>query len=142
MTFRRVPSYACLILLVLTAGLAACGSSLPPVASYDGKCIGMADDLKTLRTGDELPRVIQVIGWPTRSYRAYSPFGHSYDVLEYDIGGSPCTRAVLHIDKKLQVIFDNKGGYVGSGDESFMRFRRATTVRVEPLVIDPVILKP
>ncbi len=131
-----------LVLLMAAFGVAGCGRKALPVANKGGNCLGMADDLKTLRVGDELPRVIQVIGMPHRSYRAYSPFGRSYDVLEYDIGGTPCARAVLHIDQKLQVIFDSKGQYVGSGGEEYMKFRRATTVRVEPLVIDPVIMNP
>lgn len=131
------------ILVVFGAlALNACGGNPPPVTSYDGKCIGLADDLKTLHEGDELPRVVQVLGMPTRSYRAFSPFGHAYDVMEYDVGGSPCARAVLHIDKSLQVVFDTKGRYVGSGGDAFMRFRRATTVRIEPVVIDPVVLRP
>lgn len=129
-------------LLATAAFVSSCGSKPLPVPKMGVNCIGMADDLKTLRVGDELPRVVQVIGAPNRGYRAYSPFGRSYDVLEYDVGKTPCARAVLHSDGKLQVIFDNKGRYVGSGGEEFMKFRRATTVRVEPLTIDPVIMNP
>lgn len=130
--------------VVLALGLVAlvgCGRAPQPV-THASNCLGLADDLKTLHVGDELPRVVQVLGMPKKAYRAYSPFGRSYDVLEYDVGKSGCARAVLHIDDKLQVIFDGNGQYVGYGDEAFMRFRRATTLRVEQLVIDPVVLRP
>lgn len=131
-----------MMLLMVAASLAGCGRGPEPKVRTGGNCLGLADDLKTLRAGDELPRVVQVLGVPDKAYRAYSPFGRAYDVLEYNVGGSACARAVLHIDEKLQVVFDSKGGYVGSGHEAYMKFRRATTLRVEPLVIDPVILKP
>jgi len=130
------------VMVLAAVGMAGCGSRPIPIPNTGRNCLGTADDLKTLRVGDELPRVVQVLGMPNRSYRAYSPFGRSYDVLEYDVGSSACARAVLHVDEKMQVVFDSKGQYVGSGGEAFMRFRRATTVRVEPLVLDPVILQP
>ena len=130
--------YAALMGVVV---LAACGGSNPPIIPASS-CLGLADDLKTLREGDELPRVVQVMGIPKKAYRAFSPFGRSYDVLEYEVPKSACARAVLHINEKLQIIFDSHGQYVGHGDAAFMRFRRATTVRVEPLVIDPVVLQP
>ena len=132
--------YGYLALLGVIA-MAGCGRAAPPITPA-GNCIGLADDLKTLQVGDELPRVVQVLGMPKRSFRAYSPFGRSYDVLEYPVQPSPCMRAVLHVNDKLQIVFDGHGQYVGYGDEAFMRFRRATTVRVEPLVIDPVVFRP
>lgn len=133
-----------LTLLAVAGGLAACGRA--PIRQPDRgyNCIGVADDLKTLRVGDELPRVIQVLGMPSKAYRVYSPFGRSYDVLQYDVGESPCAKAVLHARRKgmMPVVFDAKGQYVGAGDDVYMRFRRSTLVRTEALIIDPVVLNP
>lgn len=131
-------------LLCGVALLAACGGRAPqPRVMYDGACVSMADDIKTLKVGDELPRVMQVLGTPAKTYRVRSPFGRTYDVLEYKVGGTPCTKTLLGAPDKLEVLFDSKGGYVGSGREAAMRLRRAMMVRVEPLVVDPAgVFKP
>lgn len=131
------------LMAVLAFGVVACGRKPMQRPDRGYNCIGFADDVKTLKTGDELPRVIQVLGAPARAYRAYSPFGRNYDVLEYKVGDSPCAKTLLRSRKGyMPVIFDAKGQYVGAGEEAYTRFRRATTVRVESLQIDPVIFRP
>lgn len=132
------------LMAVVALGVTACGRSKPlPRAERGYNCIGFADDLKTLKTGDELPRVVQVLGMPNRAYRAYSPFGRNYDVLEYKVGDTACVNALLRGRKGfLPVVFDAKGQMVGYGEEVYTRFRRATLTRVEALAIDPVVLKP
>lgn len=132
-----------LIPAIVAVALVGCSNGNRPVRAPLGvNCLGMADDLKTLKVGDELPRVMQVLGEPQRMYRAYSPFGNSYDVMEYDTGNTPCVKAVLHAGKKLQVVFDSKGQFVGAGDNAAFIIKRATTVRVQKLVVDPVVFKP
>ena len=133
-----------LMMLVLAGGLAACGRK--PMVKVDRgyNCVGMADDLKTLRVGDELPRVIQVLGMPEKAFRVSGWFGRSYDVLQYDVGDNPCSKAILHAREKgiLPVVFDAKGQYAGAGDDVYESYRRKWFVSTEALVIDPVILNP
>lgn len=133
-----------LMVLAMAVGLSACGGTpiVRPDRGYN--CIGIADDLKTLRVGDELPRVIQVMGMPEAASRTSSWFGREYDVLEYKVGENPCVKAVLHADKKgiLRVVFDGKGQYVGAGEEVYQGYRRTWFVKTQALIIDPVILNP
>jgi len=101
--------------------------------------MGMADDLKTLKKGDELPRVLQVLGTPKRAYRVDPWFGSAYDVLEYEISEENCARVLLGGQlKALRVVFDNKGRYLGP--EKQMTFTPAA--KGKPLLIDPVVFKP
>ncbi len=131
------------LMAVVALGAAGCGKRPMQRVDRGYNCIGFADDIKTLQVGDELPRVVQVLGMPFRAYRAYSPFGRNYDVLEYKVGESACAKTVLRSKKDmLPVVFDAQGRYIGSGEEAYTRFRRATTTRVEALAIDPVVLKP
>ncbi len=131
---------ACLMVSVVV--LAGCGRTAMPLKSNNGGCVSMADTVKTLRVGDELPRVVQVLGMPSRGYRAYSPFGKMYDVIEYDITPSACYKVMLGADDKVQVYFDKEGKYVGTGGVTAHKMRRVTTVRIEPFVLDPVVLRP
>lgn len=115
------------------AGLfvAACGSKPEPVVLTDNQCIGAADTIKTLQQGDPLPRVVQVLGKPDRTYRVYAPFGRKYDVIEYKTGDSSCAKILLNAhNKKLAILFDEQGGMVGSGADVYRRMQQATTVRV------------
>lgn len=132
------------LMAVLAFGVTACGRNKPverPDRGYN--CIGFSDDIKTLKVGDELPRVMQVLGTPKRAYRVYSPFGRSYDILEYQVGDSACAKTILRGRKGfLPVIFDANGQYVGAGEETYSRFRRSSFTRIQALQIDPVIFKP
>jgi hypothetical protein len=133
-----------LMVLAATASLVACGRA--PIKQPDRgyNCIGIADDLKTLRTGDELPRVVQVLGMPDAASRTSSWFGREYDVLEYKVGENPCVKAVLHADEKgvMRVVFDGKGGYVGAGEHVYQSYRRTWFVSTRALMLDPVIFQP
>lgn len=115
--------------------VAGCGSART-ASLYDGKCMGMADDLKSLRMGDELPRVVQVLGMPTRSYRI-SLFGPRADVLEYQVGDSPCSRTLLGANEdKIYLHFNKDGRYDGQ--------RKSLTMFgfKDPMPLDPVVLWP
>ncbi|MBI1309172.1 MAG: hypothetical protein GC129_04900 [Proteobacteria bacterium] len=119
--------------------LAACGGSPevdPRMTLSDGQCMSIADSLKTLRKGEPLPRVVEVLGEPARTYRVIAPFGTKYDVIEYDVGGTPCARMVLNAPKKLEIVFDEHGGMLGSGRNFFTRLQRATAVRLEGVPLD------
>ena len=128
--------------ILVALALAGCTRAPVPLPATHGRCVSMADTVKTLRTGDELPRVVQVLGMPSRGYRAFSPFGRIYDVLEYDVTPSACYKAMLDAVDKVQVVFDGQGRYVGTGRDAARRMKRVTTVRVEPLILDPVVLLP
>lgn len=129
-TLMRLGVFAVAMVLV------GCGSAPKPVSLYDGKCMGMADNLKTLRIGDELPRVVQVLGMPTKSHRV-SLFGPRSEVLEYDVGNAPCARTMLGaLDSKIYLGFDGKGRYKGQ------RNSIAFFGSVQPLALDPVVLWP
>lgn len=122
--------------LLAAVAVAGCGSDPKPVSLYDGRCMGMADDLKSLRMGDELPRVIQVLGMPQKSYRV-GFFGPRADVLEYDVGDGPCGRTMLGAtESKVYLHFNGEGRYDGQ--------RNSITAwgSVTPLSIDPVVLWP
>lgn len=125
--------------LLLVLVLAACGTRMSKPEKpgmTNSACMGMADSLKTLRQGDELPRVVQVLGQPKRVYRVVAPFGKTYDVAEYDVGNSPCARLVLNSNKTLQVVFDAEGRFVGSGKGWFRTMQAATAVRVKGVPVD------
>lgn len=130
---------ATLILLASVLALGACSSrSKAPVkpAMTDAQCMGFADAMQTLREGDELPRVVQVLGQPSRTYRAFAPFGKQYDVLEYDTSGVHCAKILLQAPKKIEVTFDAQGKLVGVGRKTFLRLQRATATRLESVPVD------
>ena len=133
--------YAGIVLVALLA-VSGCGRAAVPLPPNSGRCISMVDSLKTLRQGDELPRVVQVLGMPARGYRVFSPFGRIHDVLEYDVAPSACFKGLLGAEKVVHVVFDGKGEYMGAGDAAFKKVRRVSMVRVEPMVLDPVVLLP
>lgn len=123
-----------LLLLAPVALLAAaCGSSVKmPV--YDGGCIGWQDDMHTLKAGDELPRVMQVLGAPQRMYRVGST-----DVLEYVVGATPCTRVLLGAKgDRLRLTFDGQGRFTGRTDGSTGWFSGSG----KPLLVDPDVMVP
>lgn len=130
--------------LVMLAVLvvAGCGRAAVPLPPNSGRCISMVDSIKTLRKGDELPRVVQVLGMPARGYRVFSPFGRIHDVLEYDVAPSACFKGMLGADNVVHVVFDGKGEYMGAGEVAYKKVRRVSMVRVEPMVLDPVVLLP
>lgn len=133
---RRFLPLTRLGVLAVAAVVAGCGSAPKPVSLYDGKCMGMADDLKSLRMGDELPRVLQVMGMPSKSYRV-GFFGPRADVLEYDVGNAPCARTLLGaVDSKIFLHFNGEGRYDGQ------RKNIAVFGSVTPLAVDPVVLWP
>ena len=124
-------NYYGLYLVLAALPLAACaGKKLPPAIS-EGQCLSYADGLKTLRKGDPLPRVKEVMGTPSRSYRTTTTFGGRYDVLEYDTGDTPCTRYVLDSPHKLVLMFDAQGQLLKHGNGSFIPLRGATSNRVK-----------
>lgn len=116
--------------------LAACASKPEPKMISDNQCLGVADALKTLQPGDPLPRVVQVVGKPDRTYRVRAPFGRSYDVIEYDVGKTSCAAVLLNSVNKLSILFDEKGGMVGSGRDMFRRLQQATAVHVGSVPVD------
>ncbi len=132
------------LMAVLAFGVTACGRAKPlerPGRGYN--CVGFSDDLKTLEIGDELPRVIQVLGMPAKAYRASGMVGRSHDVLEYKVGDSACAKVVLRSKKgMLPVVFDAKGQYVGYGEDVLFGYGRGMFTRTQALQIDPVVLKP
>ena len=131
---------ACLLVGVVV--LSGCGRAALPIKSNNGGCVSMADTVKTIRVGDELPRVVQVLGMPNRGYRVSSFFGRMYDVVEYDITPSACYKTMLDSEEKVHVVFDSKGKYVGVGDRAAKRTRGLLTTRTEPLILDAVVLRP
>ncbi|NBV54783.1 MAG: hypothetical protein EBR79_03625 [Proteobacteria bacterium] len=132
-----------LALLALPLLLIACGSTKLPVkpAMTDAQCMGFADAMQTLREGDELPRVVQVLGQPSRTYRTFAPFGRQYDVLEYDTSGVPCAKILLRAPKKIEVTFDAQGKLVGVGRKFFLTLQRATATRIEGVPLDGPTLR-
>lgn len=133
---KRLAMAGCTLVVALAVG--ACSSrTKPPVYTMsNGECMSIADTLKTLRVGDELPRVAQVMGQPSRSYRVVAPFGRTYDVMEYDVGQTACAKTVLNAPKKLEIVFDEKGQLSGFGRSYFRRVQAATLVRVQGLPVD------
>ncbi|PZP40048.1 MAG: hypothetical protein DI585_02160 [Pseudomonas fluorescens] len=130
---------------VAALGLTACGRAAPPPRPNASSCMGMADNLKTLRTGDELPRVVQVLGMPTKTIRVKRVFGSSLDVMEYQMTPNPCLQAVLQIEKKkstLYVIFDSKGRYVRTSGMEPYGFWNGLVYSTSSVGIDPVVLNP
>jgi hypothetical protein len=119
--------------LLGVAMLAACGGGVTkPV--YDGGCIGWQDDIHTLKPGDELPRVMQVLGPPQRMFRA-----GSRDVLEYTVGESACTRVLLGAKgDRIRLSFDAQGRYVGQTNTGYGWLSGSP----KPLLVDPAVMKP
>jgi len=117
--------------LLAALPLAACAGKkeMPPIS--EGQCFGYADGLKTLRKGDPLPRVQEVMGPPSRSYRTTNTFGRDYDVLEYYTGDTPCTRFVLDAPRKLVLLFDNQGGLISHGNRQPFLLGGATSNRIQ-----------
>ncbi len=137
---RNVTLWA--VLMVGLVVLSGCGRAAIPIKSNNGGCVSMADTVKTLRIGDELPRVVQVLGMPNRGSRAFGFTGRMYDVIEYDITPSACYKTLLDSEDKVKVVFDSKGKYMGIGDSAVKRARSWITVRTEALIVDPVVLRP
>lgn len=125
---------------ILAFAVGGCGSRMSPPEKpgmSNTACMSMADTLKTLREGDELPRVVQVLGQPKRAFRVIAPFGSAYDVVEYEVGDSPCAKFVLNAGKKkLQVVFDDHGKLVGFGKSWYRKMQAATLVRVKGVPVD------
>lgn len=137
---------AFLLVLLVAVSATACGR--PPMQKVNHRasnCIGLMDDLKTLRVGDELPRVVQVMGLPDKAERSRSLFGTRHDVLVYKLADTNvCARTMLDIeeDENLMLAFDGKGGYVGYGQAAVQRAKGFWTVSTTPLLLDPVVLRP
>ena len=123
--------WAPMLAVALVANLGACASRKPSADISDTRCTVMADALKTLRKGDPLPRVKEVLGQPQRTYRVTSTFGGRYDVMEYDTGLSPCARFLLDSPRSLRVMFDTNGQLASFGRTSFLPLQGATSVRVQ-----------
>ena len=132
------------LMLAMVVMLAACGRSMPiKMPNPNGGCVGFSDNVHSLREGDELPRVVQVLGYPDKAYRGYSLFGRVYDVLEYKITPSSCYMAMLDSRKDMvKVVFDKHGEYLGTGDKVLSQAKGFWTIRQEPLVLDPAVLRP
>lgn len=115
--------------VVALLALAGCGST--PTYMSDSQCLSMANALQTLRMGDELPRVIQVMGKPARTYRVRgsSFLGHTFDVLAYETTGTACSRIVLDSPRELHLMFDEHGRLVSMGNAKFFSLQKATDVR-------------
>jgi hypothetical protein len=111
--------------------LAACAGQKAPPPIGEGQCFGYADGLKTLRKGDPLPRVKEVMGPPSRQYRTTTTFGGRYDVLEYDTGDTPCSRFVLDAPRKLVLLFNEQGQLISHGNGQILPLRGATSNRIQ-----------
>lgn len=124
------------VLLALGLALGGCASKVEKVAA-PGKCMGLADALATIQIGDALPRVRQVLGVPTRTYRARSSLGMR-DVLEYNVGQGPCAPQLLggRRNGDVQVVFDRDGRFEGFGRQGFFRMIQASTGRETRLPYD------
>jgi len=117
--------------LVFLLPLTACAGRAPaPAPISESQCLGLADSLKTIRVGDPLPRVKEILGTPGLSYRTTTTFGGKYDVLELYTGDSPCTRYMLDSPHKLVLLFDTQGRYIGHGQKRFLPLRGATSNRL------------
>lgn len=120
------------LVLAAVLGLSACASRGPaPKEISDGRCLAIADALKTLRVGDPLPRVKEVMGNPERTYRVTTTFGGKYDVLDYDTGLSSCARFMLDAPKRLTIMFDEQGRLISYGRTRFIPLQGASSVRLQ-----------
>ncbi|MCA3244090.1 MAG: hypothetical protein INF43_02150 [Alphaproteobacteria bacterium] len=115
--------------LLALVPLAACSSTPAKRNLSDAQCMGMASALQTLQRGDPLPRVQEVLGKPSRSYRVVSGLGRRADVLEYDTGRTPCASYLLDAPQKLVLQFDEQGGLKSYGRTKFLPVQGASTVR-------------
>lgn len=124
------------VLLALGLALSGCAGKVEKVAA-PGRCMSFADALATLQIGDELPRVRQVLGVPSRAYRARSSLGLR-DVLEYNVGQGPCAPQLLGGSRNgdVQVVFDRDGRFEGFGRRGFFRMIQASTGRETRLPYD------
>lgn len=124
------------MLLAIGLVLSGCASKVEKVAA-PGRCMALADALATLRVGDDLPRVRQVLGVPTKTYRARTSLG-SRDVLEYNVGQGPCAQQLLggRRNGDVQVVFDRDGRFEGFGRPGFFRMIQASTGRAARLPYD------
>lgn len=125
----------------LVSLLAACAGEAPVIMPGAAtNCLGWADAASTLRPGDELPRVVQVMGMPKRSFRVSS----GYDVLEYQVGDGTCQQNVLNAKPgengtaTVELWFDGNGQYLGYNRSKTIHFWNS----VKPLPIDPKVLRP
>lgn len=132
------------MMLAMVLMLAACGRAASiKLPNPNGGCVGFANNIMTLHEGDELPRVVQVLGMPDKAYRGYTVFGPAYDVLEYKMTPSSCYVAMLDSRKDMvRVVFDKHGEYVGTGDRALNRVRGWFPYGQEPLILDPAVLRP
>ncbi len=119
------------VVLALIPLLAAC-SSAPSVKRgiSDAQCMGLASSLQTLQAGDPLPRVKQVLGKPSRSYRVGTTWGGKRDILEYDTGRTPCASYLLNSPLKLVLQFNDQGQLMSYGRNKFVPIQGASSVRL------------
>lgn len=116
--------------LLFILPLVGCGSGVTQRGMSDAQCMGMANALQTLQRGDPLPRVKEVLGKPSRSYRVVSGLGRRSDVLEYDTGRTPCASYLLDAPQKLVLQFDDRGGLKSYGRTKFVPIQGASGVRI------------
>jgi hypothetical protein len=116
----------------LAVSVASCSKRLTPRDISDIECMSIADTLQTLQIGDPLPRVVEVLGPPSRTYRSLTTFGSRYDTLEYDTGTSPCAQYLLNSPRVMALVFDSHGQLIGYGRKRMMPMRSATSVRLNP----------
>ncbi len=116
----------------MAVAMAGCSSSrVQPRAISDNECMGMADALQTLKVGDSLPRVAEVLGPPSRTYRTLTTFGTRFDALEYDTGTTPCAQYLLNAPRTLVVLFDPNGQLIGYGKKRLLQpLQSATSVKL------------
>jgi hypothetical protein len=121
-------------LFVMPLVLVACASAPSSKRGIsDAQCMGLASSLQTLQAGDPLPRVKEVLGKPSRSYRVGTTWGGKRDVLEYDTGRTPCVSYLLNSPLKLVLQFDQQGRLMSYGRTKFMPIQGATSVRTGAL---------
>lgn len=121
-------------LLGLLPLLVACaGAPSTKRGISDAQCMGIASSLQTLQAGDPLPRVKEVLGKPSRSYRVGTTWGGKRDVLEYDTGRTPCASYLLNSPLKLVLQFDQQGRLMSYGRNKFIPIQGATSVRMGAL---------
>ncbi len=115
-------------LLLAAVLLAGCGSAPKNTRFSDAECMGLANTLQTLKLGDPLPRVQEVLGPPSRSYRVVSGLGRRGNILEYKTGNTPCASYLLDSPQKLVLQFDDFGRLIRYGRTGFVPIQGASTV--------------
>jgi outer membrane protein assembly factor BamE (lipoprotein component of BamABCDE complex) len=119
------------VTVAVAGALAGCSSTPTKELMPDGQCVALADSLKTLRPGDELPRVVEVLGKPTETYHLQGSylFSKPYDVLVYDTTGSACGRILLNSPQALHLLFNSEGRLIAQSGEKFKNISRGTLSR-------------